>query len=166
MTNNHQPVDLTALAAGAVAGLAGTFAMMAMRTFDQKYAPKTIPQVEEDPGAFLVKQAEHMTHLAGAVPKPLENISAKTLHLSYGTIAGVLYAAIRGRRRRGSSLLEGGLLGGSVYAVGYAGWLPLARLTRPLWKQTFPQIAGEALRQMAFGVTTAAVYGAMNAARD
>lgn len=151
------------LVVGAVAGLAGTAVLMGMRSFDRRYSPKTIPKTRDDPGAFMVKRAERAIGQRGKIPKRAGNAGAMLMHVGYGTVAGVFYAAIRGRRRHGSALLDGGLIGCALYAVGYVGWLPLLRLTRPIWKQPFPQIAGEALRHAAYGITTAAVYGAINA---
>jgi hypothetical protein len=148
--------------AGAVAGLVGTGVMVAMRLFDQKYAPTTMPEAREDPGQFIVRRTESATGLPGYLPKPAEVGGGVLLSTSYGILAGALYAKVRGHRRSTSALLDGGFIGMALYLLGYAGWLPLLRLTRPIWKQHFPEIAGEALRHVAFGITTAAVYGAIN----
>ena len=75
----------------------------------------------------------------------------------------MVYAVLRGRPHNASSLLEGAAIGTAVYLLGYSGWLPLVGLTRPLWKQPLPEIVGETMRHVAYGVTTAAVYGAINA---
>lgn len=159
-----------ALLAGAVAGLAGTAAMIAFRAFDQKYAPKTIPKTRKDPGDLIVEKAEEATHLSDVLPrraqKRIEKIGAMSMRFGYGIMPGILYALVRGRRRGGSALAEGAAIGTAVYLLGYFGWLPLAGLTRPLWKQPLPQIAGESMRHVAYGVTTAAVYGALNAALE
>jgi len=146
------------LAAGALAGLSGTAVMMALRSFDGRYAPKTIPQSRRDPGAYFVKQTERVTGLTRAVPKPVETVAATMLRIGYGTLAGVLYAKLRGGRRPASALVDGELIGGALYAAGYGGWLPLMRLTPPVWRQRFPQIVGEAVRHVAYGITVAAVY--------
>jgi uncharacterized membrane protein YagU involved in acid resistance len=153
----------SAIVAGAAAGFAGTIAMMALRSFDLRYASKTIPKTREDPGKFMVQQAERAAHLARSVPKSAEKAAVISTHIGYGIVPGILYAMLRGNRRNASSLVEGAAIGTAVYLLGYFGWLPLLGLTRPLWKQPFPEIAGEGMRHVAYGVTTAAVYGAINA---
>jgi uncharacterized membrane protein YagU involved in acid resistance len=146
------------LGIGAAAGLAGTGVMMAMRMFDQRYSPRTIPKMREDPGAFMVHRAERMTGLLHTVPKPLEKTAALATHTGYGTMFGALYGLLRGRGGRQSVLGSGLLLGAAVYAAGYAGWLPALGIGKPIWKQKFPEVAGEAFRHLVYGVTTAAVY--------
>ena len=134
--------------------------MMAMRSFDLRYAPKTIPKTREDPGKFMVKHAEEATHLTRSVPKPVEKAAAMSTAFGYGIVPGMVYAALRGRRATTRHrLLEGAAIGTAVYLLGYFGWLPLVGLTRPLWKQPLPEIVGETMRHVAYGVTTAAVYG-------
>lgn len=146
---------------GAIAGVAGTGVMVAMRLFDQKYAPQTMPAAREDPGQYMVRQTETAARLPGYLPKAAEVAGGVLLSTGYGMLSGAIYAKARGDRQGTSPLFEGGLIGLGLYVLGFAGWLPLLGLTRPIWKQHFPAIAGEALRHVAFGVTTAAVYGAI-----
>jgi uncharacterized membrane protein YagU involved in acid resistance len=153
------------LAAGALAGTVGTAVMMAMRSFDAEYAPATIPPMPKDPGALVLNQTAVAAGIS-TVPEPIQSVASRSLSFGYGGAAGIIYAMIRGRRRSISTLLDGGLLGMGLYVFAYAGWLPLVGLTKPAWKQRFPEIAGEALRHVVFGVATAAVYGAINAWRD
>ena len=148
---------------GAAAGLAGTAVMMAMRWFDGKYAPKTISKMKEDPAQFLVHAAERATGIAGAVPKSVEGSAALATHAGYGTLFGVLYGLSRGRRKSRSALGDGVILGTVAYAVGHLGWLPALGLSKPVWKQDFPEIAGELLRHVAYGVATTAAYGMIEA---
>jgi hypothetical protein len=152
--------------AGALAGLAGTATMMAMRMFDETYAPKTIPKTRRDPGRYMMRKAEAATNLPkvlpqGAVRRQIENAGAMSMQVGYGILPGIAYAMLRGQRRNGSSLVEGAAIGMGVYLLGYFGWLPLLGLTRPLWKQPLPEVVGETMRHVAYGVTTAAVYGAL-----
>lgn len=165
MSGNHRFNGSAGLVFGALAGLAGTAAMIAMRTYDEHYAPATIPRMRQDPGEFIVKKSEKAVGLEGKVPNGAEKAAQMATRLAYGTLAGTLYAAIRGRRRGGSDLLDGAIIGVGLYAAGYAGWLPLLKFSSPAWKQPLPQIAGEALRHVVYGVSTAAVYGVMNALR-
>jgi hypothetical protein len=46
--------------AGAAAGLAGTMVMYPIRTFSQERLPETVPPMREEPGQFMVDQAESM----------------------------------------------------------------------------------------------------------
>ncbi len=125
------------LVIGLLAGLAGTVAMSAMRNFDQRYAPKTAPAASNSKSEALLR--------AGC-----------------SALAGVLYAKLRGPARSSSALRDGGLIGIALYFADEVFVLPLLHLARPLWRQAFPQLAGEALRHIACGVTTAAVYRALD----
>ncbi len=109
----------------------------------------------------MVEQAERATHLNGVIPKSIEKAGAISMHVGYGVLPGILFALFRGDRRH-SSLMEGAAIGTVVYLAGYLGWLPLAGLTRPTWKQSLPEIVGETMRHMAYGVTTAATYEAIH----
>jgi uncharacterized membrane protein YagU involved in acid resistance len=156
--NRTRSSPISALAAGAIAGLLGTAAMAAMRSFDRRYAPRTVPTATEDPGAFIMRRGVRAISVTGKIPRTAECAGAVLMHAGYGTLAGVAYAAVHGTRQSASTMIEGGLLGIALYAAAYTGWLPLLRLVPPAWKQTFPQIAGELLRHVVYGVTTVAAY--------
>jgi uncharacterized membrane protein YagU involved in acid resistance len=149
--------------AGAVSGLIGTAVMMGMRSFDQQYAPKTLPEMREEPGIFIADRIQG--DLQRALLRQTRNLSAFLLSLGYGLSAGVVYARVRGRRKVTSPLLDGTILGVVLYLFAYVAWLPITGLTRPIWKQRYPQVAGEALRHVVFGIATAAVYRAINGRR-
>jgi uncharacterized membrane protein YagU involved in acid resistance len=134
--------------------------MMALRAFDEHYAPRTIAKTRKDPAEFMINVAEHVTGTAGAIPKGVEKTAALATSAGYGMVFGVLYGVLRGRGRHRSALLDGALLGTAVYAAGHCGWLPLLGLGRPTWKQGFPEVAGELIRHVAYGVATAAAYDA------
>jgi len=151
------------IGAGAAAGLTGTGVMMAMRLFDERYAPMTIAKMKEDPARLLVHAAERATGIAGAVPKSVEKSAALATHAGYGTLFGVLYGLSRGRRKSRSALVDGVVLGAVAYAAGHLGWLPALGLSKPVWKHEFPEIAGELLRHVAYGVATTAAYGMIEA---
>jgi hypothetical protein len=149
------------LGIGAIAGLAGSAVMMALRAYDQKHVPKSVPRAREDPGEFMVRAAERAT---GKLPKPLEKSAAMALHTGYGTMFGVAYSLLRRRSRERSSLADGMALGSAVYAASYFGWLPALGLTRPVWKQRPLEIAGELWRHVAYGIATTTVYGLIHGA--
>ena len=148
-----------AMVMGIVAGLTGTAVMMAMRLFDERYAPMTIAKTKEDPGAFVIHAAERATGFAGTIPRSVENSVTLAIHAGHGTLFGVLYGLWRGQRKNRSALTDGVVLGTVAYAAGQLGLLPAFGLSKSVWKQEFPEIAGELLRHVAYGVATTAAYG-------
>ena len=160
MSHAHSFVRQTLI--GAAAGLAGTAVMFGMRSFDQQYAPATVPKANEDPGRFIVRRGEHAAGLQ--LSDEVESGLALSSHFAYGSLFGLLFALLRlnDSNRHHHPFLSGGLLGVFVWAVGYLGWLPVLKLVRPAWKQTFPERAGELTRHIAYGVATAAAYGAIS----
>ena len=145
--------------AGVGAGLAGTVVMFAMRTFDSKYAKQTLLHGTEDPGRFVVRHGER---LAGVrLSAKAERGAAVATHVTYGTTYGVLYALARllvpaGDRRH--PFVYGGLTGALVWAIGYIGLLPGVGLAKPITDETFPEVAGELTRHVAYGIAIAAAY--------
>jgi hypothetical protein len=74
-TMNSQGRNL--LGAGVVAGLAGTGVMMAMRSFDERFAPQTIPKAAIDKG-FQKSSAKYSAIWHMAWPQlPRVNCSPK-----------------------------------------------------------------------------------------
>jgi hypothetical protein len=150
---NH---ELTAqkAAAGAVAGLAGTFLIQGLLAASQKWAPQTLPPIKQDPGEFMVEQVEKYLpeKVKEKLPEGLESAAAKSLALGYGTTFGALYAASRTETK--SVILEGSALGLTAWAAGYLGWLPAAGLMAPVTKQEPEQIAGPILSHVLFGILT------------
>lgn len=149
------------LSAGAASGMAGTAVMMAARSFDHEYAPATMAGTRQVPGSFVVHAAQHAIGFP-SLPQPLEQVAELAVHASYGTMFGVLYGLWRGRNRSRSALADGIVLGAAVYAAGYAGLLPVLRLSRPIWKERFSIVTGELLRHVIYGVATSAVYGVVD----
>jgi uncharacterized membrane protein YagU involved in acid resistance len=137
--------------------------MMAMRMFDQKYAPRTVAKAEADPGEFMIHAGKDAVGIVATIPKTVEHAAAETTYFAYGAAFGALYGLVRGRSKHRSALADGVVLGSVVYAAGYLGWLPIVGLTKPAWKQAFPEIAGEVLRHVAYGIATAATYGMIDA---
>ena len=146
------------LALGALAGLAGTIALQAIRAADKKFIPASSPRMKKDPGEFMVKQAKKVLPRSsnGRVSKKVENAAAKTLALGYGMSFGALYAGARPKTRR--ILLEGTILGLITWAAGYLGWLPALGLMRPVWKHKPKQIAVPVAEHALYGVATVAGY--------
>jgi len=161
MAREHDFVKRSIL--GALAGLGGTFAMMAARSLSQRYAPRTMSKVREDPGKFVVEQAEQLLTPQQRVnmPRKVEERAAMLSHLCYGATFGWLYAVVRPEPAH--PLVEGLIFGTGVWAIGYAGWLPAAGLTEPIWRQEPQRAIPEMTRHAVYGLATAAAYDAMHA---
>jgi hypothetical protein len=154
--SQHNLIEHVAL--GAAAGVAATFLLQGVRTTEQKLLPETMPPIREDPGEFMVEQAEELLpkQTREQVPATAETVAAKSLALGYGMTAGAIYGAIR--PRPGNLLVDGTVLGLGVWAVGYLGWLPALGLMPPIQRQEIEQVAGSIVQHVIFGVATVAAY--------
>src|SRR5215207_5610908 len=87
------------VALGAAAGVAATFLLQGIRTSEQKLHPETMPPMREDPGEFMVEQAEELLpdETRTQVPATVETVAAKSLALGYGMTVGAIYGALRQR---------------------------------------------------------------------
>lgn len=146
------------LAFGAAAGLAGTIAIQALLKTHQKVSPQTLPPIEREPGEFMLSKAKQALpqKIQDRVSPKVESIGAKFLGLGYGMTFGVLYATARPKTQR--TIVEGALLGLVAWAIGYLGWLPGAKLMRPIWKQKPAQIALPVAEHALYGMATVASY--------
>lgn len=146
------------LALGAIAGFAGTFLMQGMMKTTGRLLPDAAAPLNGDAGEYMVGLAETAlpSSTVAAVPSPLEQALAKSLHLGYGMTSGALYAALRPRPR--NAPLEGAALGLCVWAAGYLGWLPAAQLMPPLSQQTAKQVLVPLAEHVLFGMSVATVY--------
>jgi hypothetical protein len=145
-------------ALGAAAGVAATFLLQGIRTSEQKLLPETMPPMRQDPGEYMVEQAEgllpHQTR--AQVPATVETVAAKSLALGYGMTAGALYGAVR--PHPGSLLVDGSALGLAIWAVGYLGWLPALGLMPAVPRQEIGEVAGPIAQHVIFGLATVAAY--------
>ena len=138
--------------------MAGTPGLQGVVTAMAKAAPHWDAAEAEDPASFMLWQVEK--HLPAKVwmkiPARLETAAGFGLSLGYGATFGAIYAAARARA--GCTVLEGILLGSAVWAVGYLGWLPAARLTPPIWRQEPRQIVGPVVQHLVYGILTVGAY--------
>ncbi len=146
------------LAVGAVAGLIGTLLMQSVRKTKQKWAPEAEAPMKEDPGKFVVEQAEKVlpAETRSRISESAESTAGQLLGAAYGTSFGIGYAGLQGGT--GSILLDGTLLGLGVWAAGYLGWLPAAGLTAPAWKHRGKRLWVPVAEHVLYGVATAAGY--------
>lgn len=125
----------SSISSAVAAGLAGSAAQFAMRAFDKKYAPQTVPPTQQpqiDPSAsFLARFA-------------------------LGIASSLIYARFRSRTADCSTLRNGLLLGAARFATD--------RLLTPPTETRFrvPVLIGEFFRQAAFGIVTVATLSALN----
>lgn len=148
----------TRAALGMVGGLAGTLAIQALMGASQRWLPQALPPVREEPGAFMVEQAERVLppSVRDHVPEGVEQVAARVLGVGYGLAFGAAYAMLR--PRGGPTVQDGLILGAACWAAGYLGWLPAMGLIPPVWRQKAPQVIGPAAEHLAYGVATVATY--------
>ncbi len=146
------------LALGAAAGFAGTIALAAIRTANQKWLPEASPPMAADPAEVMVNKAKEALPPAARqwVPEQVESVATKLLPLGYGMTFGALYATTRPRAKQ--ALLEGLVLGLACWAVGWLGWLPKVGLMPPVWRHQPKQIARPVAEHALFGLATVAGY--------
>lgn len=154
------PMDLDGvpgrLAAGAAAGVVGTFALQGLLAGSGRWAPGTLPPIRQDPAEYMVGKAKELL-LPLRRARFGEAAVEKGLQLGYGTTFGVLYGLAGGELR--NPLVTGALLGLAAWATGYLGWLPATGLMPPVTRQAPARVAGPIVTHALFGITTAAAFG-------
>jgi hypothetical protein len=133
--------------AGALAGVAGTLALVAMESFDERYAPATV--VGRAPVNGFQPRARD--------PLPRRQQARRLLRRAgHGALGGALYAVARGPAAAATPLGEGMAIGFLAFAHEFA-W-QMAAGVKPRPSVVFPALVGETVRHLAYGVATAAVY--------
>src|SRR5690349_15539502 len=123
---------LARVALGAAGGLAGTVALQAIMAAGHRVRPQAEPPIRQDPGEFMVEQAEEALPDAvrQRIPDAVEHTASKALGVGYGMTFGAVYAALR--PQGGDPFTDGLILGAACWAAGYLGWLPAAGLMPPV----------------------------------
>lgn len=149
---------------GAAAGLAGTMVMYPIRLLSQSQLPGTVPPMQQEPGEYMVEQAESLLPEGARekIPDMVETAAAQSLAMGYGATFGVLYAALR--PRGGHVLTDGAALGLASWAAGYLGWLPAVGLMPPVAEQEAGEVIGPIARHVIYGVATVTAYNALRKA--
>jgi uncharacterized membrane protein YagU involved in acid resistance len=147
------------LAAGAAAGAVGTVIIQGLMAGAKKYAPQTLPPMKDDPGHFMVQQAERILPetTRQKVPEKFETFIASALHFEYGMTFGILYGLLG--RPSPPRNKDGALLGIATWASGHLGWLPATKLAPPIWKQNPTQVISGIASHVLFGIATVSVFG-------
>ena len=125
-------------AEGALGAAAGTYfigkSMGLMSKLPEDFRP---PQMKGDPAEYIVSRAER---IAGrSLPERQRERAKKSTSWIYGVGGGVLLGALAPAldlRSPGRAIAAGAALGAGVWAAGYAGWLPRAKLVDPLRQQS------------------------------
>jgi hypothetical protein len=153
---------LDRLLRGATAGFAGTLALQVMRTASAKALPATMPPIRQDPGEFMVEQAEKALPeaVAARVPPLAETAAAKAVAAGYGLTAGIVYGLLR--PEGGDILVDGIALGLGTWAAGYLGWLPALGLMPAVPDQDAPEVLGPVLRHAVFGIVVVAAFNRLS----
>jgi hypothetical protein len=124
----------------------------------QRWLPQATAPMRQEPGEFMVEQAEEALppETREQVPATMEKATAKSLGMGYGMAFGALYAALR--PRGGAVLLDGPALGLGTWAVGYLGWLPGLKIMRPVTQHRPAQIAVPIVQHILYGAVVVAAY--------
>ena len=148
----------TRSAEGALAGAAGTFILQGVMLVNQQFAPDIETPESEDPASFMLWQAEKLLPREAwmKIPASAETAAGIALSVAYGTALGALYGALSSQKP--NLLRDGAIVGLGVWAIGYLGWLPAARLIPPVWKQEPKQMVGPIIEHLAYGFATAAAF--------
>ncbi|WP_438025268.1 hypothetical protein [Sorangium sp. So ce233] len=144
-------------AGGVLGGTVGTALMLQGMKASQRLPERLKPPpVREDPGEFMVARVEQLR--GEPLPRTLRDALAKGMHWGYGVTNGALFGLATSRihlRTVRAALLAGAAMGTAVWAIGYIGWLPAAKLTPPVWRQGARHVAVSVLGHMAFGIVSA-----------
>jgi hypothetical protein len=141
---------------GAAAGLIGTAAMQAVRTANEKFAPRTVPPMR-DPGKYMADRLQDAlpNEVGSVMGEGVKSAASMLLSFGYGSTATALYSAMRDEPR---VLLDGAALGLGVWALGYLGWLPALRLAPNVQRQTKSQVAMSIAQHVLYGVASVGAY--------
>lgn len=144
--------------AGVLGGAVGTALLRQGLKLSHKLPMRLQPtQVRQDPGDFMVMKIEQFR--GKPLRRPIRDLIAHGSHWGYGITSGLLLGLVTSRRHVPTfpaALLAGAVLGTGVWAVGYAGWLPAAKLAPPLTRQGGRHIAVSVLGHIAFGLVAVA----------
>ena len=144
---------------------AGTVATGVMTLVMTRVAPAILPpsaQLEEFMPRRVVQRGEELSGDPYALSRCAERRVTTAVHYAYGASAGAVYGLLLPRLvPRGSPLLVGALFGLGVWAVGYAGWLPLAGIRQGTVREPPRRWSNPILSHLVFGLTTALIDRAL-----
>lgn len=118
--------------AGAVSGVLATLPMTLAMNCMHKYLPEE--QQYSLPPQELAEQLVRTTNLGWVLSKPDVERLVPVAHYGYGTVMGIVYAAMQPQRHR-HPLRKGMVFGMAVWAGSYLGCRPLFKSLRPALRQ-------------------------------
>jgi hypothetical protein len=131
---------------GALGGAGATLVLSALRAILAKMG-----LVLETAPWQVMERLEELGLLDEVSPQT-RRVLTGTVHLAFGIGAGVVFGLLRARRgEAGEETAVGSSLGVLVWAASWAGWLPLAGVHRPPWKQRSPRVLLPILDHAVFG---------------
>jgi uncharacterized membrane protein YagU involved in acid resistance len=165
-TRQHPLTPLAAVAAGVLAGVAGTAAMDAVlyaryRRGGGKDAPLTweFPPTENWQQASAPGQVARRL-VEGFTQRPIPDRWARPVtiaaHWAFGAASAAAYGVVAGSLRRPRPV-DGIPFGAAVWALGYV-LLPQAGLYQQIWKYDAETLAKDLSAHLAYGVTTATAF--------
>jgi len=165
-TQKHSMTPLAAVAAGLLAGAAGTvcldtFWYVRYRRAGGKDSALAweFPKVDSwgkapDPGKAAKRLIEGFTQRE--LPDRWAWLTSTVAHWSYGSAAGALYGILAGSLRRPHALY-GLPFGAAVWATGYI-VLPEGGLYKPIWEYDAKTLAWDLSAHLAYGASTGTVF--------
>jgi len=152
---------------GALGGVLGTLVVKRTIKIGSKLPEKLKPpEIRRDPAELVVSQIEAWR--GQPLTKEAHRAIARSLPwvygVTWGSVLGLAVARLRMKTTR-RIILSGAGLGALVWAVGYVGWLPRAKVTEPVTRQGTGHVVNGILTHVIYGVAAAAPIAAIDAAR-
>ncbi len=142
---------------GALGGAIGTLLAKKSAMLAQRLPLRFTPtDTRADPGDFVLSRLEGLFRraLSRRVHDRIVAGLPWAYGIAWGSLLGIAVAGLRVHTAR-KTLLAGAGMGALVWAVGYAGWLPRAGLTRPVLRQGAGHVTTSLLTHVLFGVAAA-----------
>jgi hypothetical protein len=146
-------------AGGAIGGAVGTlFLMQTLKQASEMLPEEVKPAiVQSDAGEFIVSKLEQLSGLP--LSRTMHVGLTGALHWAYGigwgSLLGLATAKRHSVRSVPAAFIFGGSLGALVWAVGYSGWLPAAKLKPVVRGPGSGYVLASLLGHIAYGVVSA-----------
>src|SRR5262249_14678598 len=142
---------------GALGGALGTLVVKRGMALGPRLPAKLKPpEVRRDPAELIVSRLEAWRGrpLSWQAHERLARGLPSAYGVGWGSLLGVAVAGLRVKTAR-RTLLAGAGMGALVWAVGYVGWLPGAKLTAPIHRQGAGHVATSFAMHVLYGVAAA-----------
>ncbi|HET7583475.1 MAG TPA: hypothetical protein VFK13_01120 [Gemmatimonadaceae bacterium] len=158
MRRSHFDNAVARVTRGALAGLAATVVLRALRRSMQHRVPEGTPPMRAEPGPEMVERLEGALpeEMQERIPPRAEAAAARTLAFGYGATLAVLYALAR--PRGGDILRDGIVLGFGAWGIAYLGWLPALGMSPSVARMKPLQVAVPVLQHTVYGLAATGAY--------